>query len=606
MPRTLFALLVVLLGLASGASAELALLKEEKKPRIHCVAYNPRFSLLPTAPDYHAVRWAEPRNACNYDSNHIPNNSTELNEEQPNVNNGKRQADGFENADDFQPGEFVLSTRGNCSFVEKAKNIPTEVTHSGLVVFSNVSYFFTPAADNETAYDEINIPIVVVGFDIKDTVQNGERIAIYVPEDPVWDWSMVVLFIVAIVTMFVGAVWSNLSPLDLEEQAHVSSTTGSDHNQGEDGINTSKGSGKWSDAAKIAAAVAFSSAFLTLMYWFYSDLIYLVLLAFYLGSIQGFFYTFAALRRYIPVTGMYPTPIPFFGEVSRKSLVLFAISWAVATVWLIYRKDEWIWWLRNFLGFCFVVTLLRSVHLGNLKVASVLGLCFFMYDTFFVFITPYLTKSGTSVMVGVAAGHHGGGETMPVIFTIPRFNDPWAPCGSAPSMLGYGDVIVPGLVVALGYRFDRWLASQRRNAGTRQEPWPIYLAVTTLGYVLGLGMTFIVLTVFHHPQPALIYLLPGTIGSMMAVAVLRGQWRLLWQGKGVIDHALASVRHRNRRSQVSSHGDDRNDTTRGEYVPLQDRDVDEDNDDENPDEMHDSAGSGIGSFGDGPNMEGVE
>ena len=109
----------------------------------------------------------------------------------------------------------------------------------------------------------------------------------------------------------------------------------------------------------------------------------------------------------------------------------------------------------------------------------------FFYDIFMVFITPFLTEVRTtptshthlphtpqdhqSIMVKAATGGNGGGnrggntvELLPIVFIVPKLLPsplegvcPPSLTGSLPySLLGYGDVGVPGLLVALCLLFD--------------------------------------------------------------------------------------------------------------------------------------------------------
>lgn len=73
-------------------------------------------------------------------------------------------------------------------------------------------------------------------------------------------------------------------------------------------------------------------------------------------------------------------------------------------------------------------------------------------------------------------------------------------------MLGLGDVIVPGIFIALSLRYDyyRFLKS---NSSALAKPYPkpyFYAALTA--YVLGLVTTMTVMHVFRAAQPALLYL----------------------------------------------------------------------------------------------------
>ena len=82
------------------------------------------------------------------------------------------------------------------------------------------------------------------------------------------------------------------------------------------------------------------------------------------------------------------------------------------------------------------------------------------------------------------------------------------------SMLGLGDVVVPGLFLALLLRFD---VTQKR----RGKP---FFRSTLLAYSLGLALTLYVMFAFDAAQPALLYLVPACLGGAALVGVCRGEF----------------------------------------------------------------------------------
>ncbi|KAK6035848.1 hypothetical protein COOONC_26647 [Cooperia oncophora] len=107
---------------------------------------------------------------------------------------------------------------------------------------------------------------------------------------------------------------------------------------------------------------------------------------------------------------------------------------------------------------------LHQCHIlsSHLEVATItqreaLMLCMFVYDVVMVFVTPFLTRSGCSVMVEVAAGticSSSGNDgypmlPFPMLMQVPHF-DPMISCvdldiekGFHMIMLGLGDIIIP-------------------------------------------------------------------------------------------------------------------------------------------------------------------
>ena len=108
----------------------------------------------------------------------------------------------------------------------------------------------------------------------------------------------------------------------------------------------------------------------------------------------------------------------------------------------------------NVFGASFCVVALSMMKLGSIKVATLLLLMVFVYDIFFVFITP-LFLGGESIMITVAKGGAGdstaddfcykypddkdctGIDFLPMLLIIPRLND----YRDGSSLLGLGDIV---------------------------------------------------------------------------------------------------------------------------------------------------------------------
>jgi minor histocompatibility antigen H13 len=56
-----------------------------------------------------------------------------------------------------------------------------------------------------------------------------------------------------------------------------------------------------------------------------------------------------------------------------------------------------------------------------------------------------------------------------------------------------------------------------------------YFIAVNIGYVIAIITTTIVMIVFDHGQPALLYLVPGTIICVSLNAMCKGEWALLWE-----------------------------------------------------------------------------
>jgi minor histocompatibility antigen H13 len=167
--------------------------------------------------------------------------------------------------------------------------------------------------------------------------------------------------------------------------------------------------------------------------------------------------------------------------------------------------------LNNLVAASLAVGGLELVSVGAFRNAAIMLCGLFFYDVWWVF--------GTDVMVTVAKGVDG-----PIKLLFPR---PPGGGGGDPafSMLGLGDVVVPGLFLALLLRFDAARAAAPRDAALGDFPAP-YFAAGVASYAAGLGTTLAVMYAFAA-QPALLYLVPATLAAALATAALRGELRAL-------------------------------------------------------------------------------
>ena len=127
----------------------------------------------------------------------------------------------------------------------------------------------------------------------------------------------------------------------------------------------------------------------------------------------------------------------------------------------------------------------------------------FFYDIFWVFFTP--------VMVTVAKSFDAPIKLL-FLKSVTSDGKPTF------SMLGLGDIVLPGLLVAFAARCDA-CALQRR-----------YFPLMVCGYAVGLAMANVAVAYFAQGQPALLYLVPCTLGPFLHAAQRDGTLQTLWQG----------------------------------------------------------------------------
>lgn len=164
---------------------------------------------------------------------------------------------------------------------------------------------------------------------------------------------------------------------------------------------------------------------------------------------------------------------------------------------------------NNILASGLALSGIDMLAISDFQTAAVLLAGLFVYDIFWVFGSK--SVFGSNVMVSVAKQFDG-----PIKLVFPQF--PGAGADDM-SMLGLGDIVVPGLFVALMLRFDV------RNVSL-YSPLPVYVPYffgAIAAYFAGLVATYIALTVFKAAQPALLYLVPSCLLTALAMAAYRGE-----------------------------------------------------------------------------------
>ncbi|KAF6773854.1 hypothetical protein AHF37_07222 [Paragonimus kellicotti] len=183
-------------------------------------------------------------------------------------------------------------------------------------------------------------------------------------------------------------------------------------------------------------------------------------------------------------------------EFSSKDFVGFAVALSIGIWYLITRH----WIANNFIGVTLSVLAIECIRLNKFTNGCLLLGGLFFYDIFWVF--------GTPVMVSVA-------KTLdaPIKVTFPRDFLTHGVFGTQLALLGLGDIVVPGIFVAMLLRFD-----YRLNRNGSQ----VYFYTGYAAYIVGLLTTFVVMHVFQAAQPALLYLVPTCLGFPFILALIRG------------------------------------------------------------------------------------
>ncbi|KAK4786526.1 hypothetical protein SAY86_010359 [Trapa natans] len=417
-------------------------------------------------------------------------------------------------------GEVLLAHRGNCSFTTKLHIAEQAGATAVLIVNSQKGLFKMVCEANETDIN-INIPAVMLPLDAGESLEKlltnfTVSVQLYSPLRPTVDVAEVFLWLMAVGTILCASYWSAYSAKEAAIENEKLLKDGSD-----DLFQTQvSGSSGFVEINTISAVlfVIVASCFLIMLYklmsyWFIEILVVL----FCIGGIEGLqtcLVTLFSCFRWFGRAGNSFIELPLFGAVSHLTLVISPFCIAFAVLWAIYRTVSFAWIGQDILGIALIITVLQIVRIPNLKVGTVLLSCAFLYDIFWVFISKWWFHE--SVMIVVARGDGSGEDGIPMLLKIPRMFDPWG----GYSIIGFGDIILPGLVIVFSLRYD-WLEKKCIKEG--------YFIWAMIAYGSGLLVTYVALNLMDgHGQPALLYIVPFTLGTFLTLGKQRGDLKRLW------------------------------------------------------------------------------
>lgn len=216
---------------------------------------------------------------------------------------------------------------------------------------------------------------------------------------------------------------------------------------------------------------------------------------------------------------------------------------------ILYNTASKPWWLTNLIGFGFCYGTLQLMSPTTFWTGSLVLAGLFIYDITMVFYTPLMVTVATQLDVPIKLVIPGGKK-------------------GKGGMLGLGDVVLPGIMMALALRFDLYLHYLRKQRSASSDSKPEYIEATSswgdrfwtrslspsspaldtqltnapggrfkktyfsasiIGYILGMLATLVVLNVYNHAQPALLYLVPGVLGAVWGTALIRGEVKDMWE-----------------------------------------------------------------------------
>ncbi|KXZ43021.1 hypothetical protein GPECTOR_106g115 [Gonium pectorale] len=446
------------------------------------------------------------------------------------------------------PGSALLVRRGNCSFADKARACQAAGAAAMLLYDDQpgcITMGFEPNASDWLTLAAVSLPheaglrvaAALAGAAAAASPTHGSApyaVALRLAEVSRVDAGAGLLWALAVGCVVLGGLWSGAD--------HAASRR-AEQEDATPLLRSAHGGGGGQESVDLTPAAAgvfvlVASAMLLALFFLLNRVFFFVLLGmFCLASVQSQTVLYAAgLQALLPRTKRAATvQLPWLGPCPLAPVAAAPVAAAVAVVWAVWRNEDWAWVLQD------------------LQVACILLPGCLLYDVFWVFIQPLLFGGGQSVMVQVAQGGSSG-EFIPMLLRVPHFGLPGL---GGYSLLGFGDVILPGLLVAYMRRVDldlAWPGSAAAAAAAAAEPGSAgsakaaaaaaagwlprllprsYFPYAVLAYGAGLCLTYAALAFSwfgDQGQPALLYLVPCTLLTVLAAAAARGHVGMLWRG----------------------------------------------------------------------------
>ncbi|KAL5016823.1 hypothetical protein ScPMuIL_006412 [Solemya velum] len=230
------------------------------------------------------------------------------------------------------------------------------------------------------------------------------------------------------------------------------------------------------------------------------------------------------------------------GRFTAAEILSFCMSFFIVCVWVLTGH----WLLMDALGMGLCVAFIALVRLPSLKVSTLLLVGLLVYDVFWVFFSSYIFSSNVMVKVATRPAENPVGIFAKKLHLTGLVRD--APKLSLPgklvfpsmqnsshfSMLGLGDIVMPGLLLCFVLRYDAYKKGQLNSTENGVPPPANYVQKVTyfhcslIGYFLGLLTATVSSEIFRAAQPALLYLVPFTLLPLLLMAYLKGDLRRMW------------------------------------------------------------------------------
>ncbi|XP_026436419.1 signal peptide peptidase-like 2 isoform X2 [Papaver somniferum] len=248
---------------------------------------------------------------------------------------------------------------------------------AGLLVINDEEDIFEMMCSENAV--NIMIPVVMIpasgGKQIKESIASKGKVELllYAPISPIVDVSVVFLWMIAVGCVILASIWSEYIACEQHCDPYQDSSIA--------------GSAK-DDSEKDVLDISVMGA-----------VCFIIVASTFLVGMTAC--AIALISRVSRNCRNHTVKLPLFGDATVLSIVVFPLCLAFAIFWVVHRHASYSWFFQDFLGICLMINVLQLARLPNIKVAAVLLSCAFVYDIFWVFISPLLFHESVMVAVSV-------------------------------------------------------------------------------------------------------------------------------------------------------------------------------------------------------------
>ncbi|KAJ8312819.1 hypothetical protein KUTeg_010192 [Tegillarca granosa] len=351
----------------------------------------------------------------------------------------------------------------------------------------------------------------------------------------VMDSSRLSTFVISILLIVYGSFRSlNLEQENRDKEKEKEKLTGAPATENEGNMQTI-------DTCQAAFLPIGASVSLLIMFLFFDSLQMVFAICTAVLATVAFAFLLLPMCQYMirPCSSGQKISFGVCGRFTAAEILSFCLSFFIVCIWVLTGH----WLLMDALGMGLCVAFIALVRLPSLKVSTLLLCGLLIYDVFWVFFSSYIFSANVMVKVATRPAENPVGLFAKKLHLTGLMRD--APKLSLPgklvfpsmqnsshfSMLGLGDIVMPGLLLCFVLRYDAYKKSQVTMLDVGVPPPPTYVQKVTYFHcsLIGYFLDFDLMTfdpVYNYMYEEVLYFI--LVGLLTATVSSEGDLRRMW------------------------------------------------------------------------------